>query len=61
MSENLNAAHWVRRMVVIAMPLLISFSWITWVVGPAYPSYEYSKPDFSPDLDGMMRPVIAER
>ncbi|MCP4421617.1 MAG: DUF1461 domain-containing protein, partial [Chloroflexi bacterium] len=32
----------------------IGCSWITWVIGPAYPSYEYAKPDFSPDLDGIM-------
>lgn len=61
MSENLNAAQWVRRMVVIAMPLLISFSWITWVVGSAYPKYEYSKPDFPHDLDGMLPETAVDR
>lgn len=53
MSENLNVAHWVRRLVVVTLPLFLSFGWITLVIGPAYPRHEYTKPDFPLDLEGM--------
>lgn len=53
MSKNLKTAHWMRRVVVVSLPLFISFSWITLVVGPAYPRYEYRKPDFPPDSEPM--------
>jgi len=53
MSENLNVAHWVRRLIVVTLPLFLSFGWITLVIGPAYPRHEYTKPDFPLDLEGM--------
>lgn len=53
MSKDMIVARWVRRVVVMAMPLFIGFGWITLVIGPAYPRYEYAKPDFPPDLEGM--------
>lgn len=53
MSEDMKAARWVRRVVVMAMPLFIGFSWMTLVIGPAYPRHEYAKPDFPLDLAGM--------
>ena len=55
MSENLKVARWVRRVVVTAMPLFIGCGWITLVIGPAYPRYEYARPDFPPDLNGISR------
>lgn len=53
MFENLKAARWVRRVVVMAMPLFIGFSWMTLVIGPAYPRYEYARLDFPLDLEGI--------
>ncbi|MAU00617.1 MAG: hypothetical protein CL608_26025 [Anaerolineaceae bacterium] len=53
MFENLKAARWVRRVVVMAMPLFIGFSWLTLVIGPAYPRYEYAQLDFPLDLEGI--------
>ncbi len=53
MSENLKVAHWVRRLVVVTLPLFLSFNWITLVIGPAYPRYEYAKPNFPLDLEGI--------
>ena len=53
MLANLKVACWVSRIVVLIMPLFIGCSWITWVIGPAYPHYEYAKPDFPLDLSGM--------
>jgi integral membrane protein (TIGR01906 family) len=35
------------------MPLFIGCGWITLVIGPSYPRYEYGKPDFPTDLEGM--------
>ncbi len=43
-------AVWIARIVIVCLPLFISFSWMTWVIGPAYPRYEYRKPDFPPDV-----------
>lgn len=53
MSEGMKVAQWVRRVVVVAMPLLIGFGWITLVIGPVYPRYEYAKPGFPLDLAGI--------
>ncbi|HRQ41609.1 MAG TPA: DUF1461 domain-containing protein [Chloroflexota bacterium] len=53
MSEKSRVTRWVRRLVVIVMPLFISFGWMTLVIGPVYPHYEYARPDFPTDLEGM--------
>lgn len=53
MSEDVKAARWIRRVVAMTMPLFIGSSWLTLVIGPAYPRYEYAKPDFPLDLEGM--------
>lgn len=53
MFENLKAVRWVRRVVVMAMPLFIGFSRLTLIISPAYPRYEYAKPDFPLDLAEM--------
>lgn len=53
MSEDMIVARWVRRVVGMAMPLFIGFGWITLVICPAYPRYEYARPDFPLDLEGM--------
>lgn len=61
MSENMKVTQWRRRMVVMTMPIFIICAWITWVVGPAYPGYEYAKPDFVPDLDGVVLETAVDR
>jgi hypothetical protein len=33
--------------------MCIGFSWMTLVIGPAFPRYEYAKPDFPPDWAAM--------
>lgn len=48
-SEYRNFIPWLRLLIVLLLPLVLGFSWITWVIGPAYPRYEYAKPDFPPD------------
>ncbi|HRQ42450.1 MAG TPA: DUF1461 domain-containing protein [Chloroflexota bacterium] len=53
MSEKSRVTRWVRRLVVIVMPLFISFGWMTLVIGPAYPRYAYAQPDFPADRAGM--------
>lgn len=46
----MKAAQRFRRVVVILLPLCIGFSWMMLVIGPAFPRYEYAKPDFPPEL-----------
>ncbi|MCL4266131.1 MAG: DUF1461 domain-containing protein [Anaerolineae bacterium] len=53
MSENLKVACWLHRLVVVTLPLFLSFSWMTLVIGPAFPRHVYARPDFPPDLQGM--------
>ncbi|MBX3055886.1 MAG: DUF1461 domain-containing protein [Anaerolineae bacterium] len=53
MSEDVKIARWVRRTVVMALPVFIGFGWITLVIGPVYPHYAYARPDFPADLAGM--------
>lgn len=53
MSEDVKAARWVHWVVVLAMPLFIGFSWMTLVIGPAYPRHEYARLDFPLDLEGI--------
>lgn len=48
-SEHRSFIPWLRRLIVLLLPLFLGFSWITWVIGPAYPRYEYAKLDFPPD------------
>ena len=53
MIETMRTAQRMRRMVVMLLPFCLGFSWMTLVIGPAYPRYEYAKPDFPPDWAAM--------
>ncbi len=41
--------RWCHRFIVMLLPLCLGFSWITLVVGPTYPRFEYAKLDFPAD------------
>ncbi|MFZ1399744.1 MAG: DUF1461 domain-containing protein [Candidatus Promineifilaceae bacterium] len=58
LSEPKNSALWLRRLIILLLPLFLGFSWITWVIGPAYPRVEYAQPDFPPDQE--QPPLTAE-
>lgn len=49
----------IRWLIIIAMPFFLGFTWITLVIDPAYPTYEYAKADFPADLVSISPESIA--
>lgn len=49
MVEHKIINRWSHRFIVLLLPLCLCFSWITLVVGPTYPRFEYAKPGFPAD------------
>lgn len=45
----------LHLLVIILTPFFLGFVAVTLIISPAYPSYEYGRPDFPPDPYGLMQ------